>query len=147
MILVDTNVFVYAADASSPFHSICNRWIERQRENDAPWHTTWPIVYEILRVTTHPGVLRKPWRPLSVLQLVQGLIETPGFSILTPTPRHVDVLRDTLDDTPGAAGNIMHDLHTVVLMREHGIRRIATRDQDFNRFRNLDVIDPVSARS
>lgn len=145
MILVDTNILVYAADSSSPFHGTCNRWLEQMRTGDTPWHTTWPIVYEMLRVTTHPGVLRKPWQPASVLRFVEGLIRTPGFSVLVPTPEHVSVLRATLEDTPGAAGNLMHDLHTVVLMREHGIHRIATRDRHFTRFRDLEVIDPVSA--
>jgi predicted nucleic acid-binding protein len=34
----------------------------------------------------------------------------------------------------------MHDAHTAVLMREHGIRTIFTRDSDFHRF-------PFSTRS
>jgi predicted nucleic acid-binding protein len=29
-------------------------------------------------------------------------------------------------------------------MREHGIRRICTRDTDFHRFPFLEVIDPVT---
>lgn len=37
----------------------------------------------------------------------------------------------------------MHDLHTAVLMREHDISRICTRDSDFRRFPFLMVIDPV----
>jgi predicted nucleic acid-binding protein len=37
----------------------------------------------------------------------------------------------------------VHDLHTAVLMREHGISRIVTRDADFRRFRFLDVVDPL----
>ena len=28
-------------------------------------------------------------------------------------------------------------------MREHGIRRIYTRDTDFHRFRFLEVVDPI----
>jgi len=38
----------------------------------------------------------------------------------------------------------MHDVHTAVLMREHGIREICTRDTDFHRFPFLKVIDPVA---
>jgi predicted nucleic acid-binding protein len=30
-------------------------------------------------------------------------------------------------------------------MREHGIRRLYTRDTDFHRFPFLDVIDPLAA--
>ena len=43
------------------------------------------------------------------------------------------------------AGNLMHDTETAVLMREHGIRRICTRDTDFHRFTFLEPIEPGEA--
>ncbi len=61
MLVVDTNVLVYAADADSPFHDPCRDWLARQRVRPDAWYTTWPIVYEFLRVTTHPRVMRRPW--------------------------------------------------------------------------------------
>lgn len=42
------------------------------------------------------------------------------------------------------AGNLVHDTHTAILMREHGIRRIYTRDTDFHRFPFLEPIDPLA---
>jgi predicted nucleic acid-binding protein len=36
------------------------------------------------------------------------------------------------------------DARTAILMREHGIRRICTRDTDFHRFPFLEVIDPLT---
>ena len=41
-------------------------------------------------------------------------------------------------------GNIVHDAHTAILMREHGIREICTRDTDFHRFSFLTVTDPLA---
>ena len=38
----------------------------------------------------------------------------------------------------------MFDARTAILMREHGISTIYTRDTDFNRFPFLTVIDPVT---
>ena len=32
------------------------------------------------------------------------------------------------------AGNIVHDFHSAVLMREHGIKDILTLDRDFRTF-------------
>ncbi len=46
---------------------------------------------------------------------------------------------------PWLAGNILHDAHTAILMREHGIGRIHTRDAAFHRFDVLDVVDPVAS--
>ena len=41
------------------------------------------------------------------------------------------------------AGNFFFDLHTAALMREHGIRRIASADRDFAKFGNIDVVNLV----
>ena len=60
------------------------------------------------------------------------------------TPRHAAVLARTLSELPDLRGNVMHDVHTAVLMREHGINRICTRDSDFHRFPFLKVVDPLS---
>ena len=46
---------------------------------------------------------------------------------------------------PQLAGNVFHDAETAVLMCEHGIRRICTRDTDFHRFPFLEPIDPLTA--
>ncbi len=37
----------------------------------------------------------------------------------------------------------MQDAQTAVLMREHGIKRIYTRDTDFHRFGFVEPIDPL----
>ena len=50
-----------------------------------------------------------------------------------------------ITEIPHLAGNILHDVPTAVLMREHGIREILTRDTDFHRFPFLKVTDPVAA--
>ena len=39
---------------------------------------------------------------------------------------------------------LVHDFHTAVLMREHGVATIYTRDVDFRRFGFLEVIDPLA---
>ena len=71
------------------------------------------------------------------------MLDAPAFELLVATPRHAEVLAETLEDVPEARGNLISDLHTAVLMREHGVRRIATRDRDFGRFPFLEVVDPL----
>lgn len=61
MLVVDTNVLVYAADADSPYRVPCRDWLERQRARADAWYTTWGILYEFVRVTTHPRVMPRPW--------------------------------------------------------------------------------------
>jgi len=144
VIVVDTNVLVYAADADSPFHAACRDWLERQRGRADAWYTTWAIVCEFLRVTTHPRVMRQPWSAPAAWGFVKALLASPGLGLLTPTQRHVEVAEQVIADLPHLAGNLFHDAHTAILMREHGIRRIITRDTDFHRFPFLEAVDPLA---
>ena len=64
--------------------------------------------------------------------------------MLVARPRHSAVLTLTLSELPDLRGNVMHDLHTAVLMRQHGVSRICTLDRDFRRFEFLPVVDPPS---
>ena len=80
------------------------------------------------------------------LRFVSDLLASPGFEVLVATPRHAAVLTQTLSELPELRGNLVHDLHTAVLMREHGVSRICTRDADFRRFPFLSVVDPLGER-
>jgi toxin-antitoxin system PIN domain toxin len=145
MFVVDTNVLVYAADTSAQEHARCRALVEGWRPRNGAWYITWGICYEFLRVVTHPRVMRHPWTVGDGARYLAALQASPGLSILVPTDRHAGVLADVIAEVPGLSGNILHDTHTAVLMREHGIRRICTRDTDFHRFPFLDPIDPITA--
>ncbi|HET8564144.1 MAG TPA: VapC toxin family PIN domain ribonuclease [Candidatus Binatia bacterium] len=101
------------------------------------------ILDEFLHVTTHPRVMRRPWNAVEAWSFVQALLASPGLSDLVPTQRHPTVAEEVIGETPNLAGNLVHDAHTAILMREHGIRQICTRDADFHRFPFLEVIDPL----
>ena len=144
MFAVDTNVLVYAADTDSPFHEACYRRLNEWRSQAGAWYTTWSIVYEFLRVSTHPRVLRRPWTAREAWGFVEALLASPALAILAPTERHPAVAAQFIGELPHLSGNLFHDTHTAVLMREHGIRRIYTRDTDFHRFPFLEPVDPVA---
>jgi toxin-antitoxin system PIN domain toxin len=144
MFVVDTNVFVYAADKASAFHGPCRELLEKWRYRAAVWCVTWGILYEFLRVTTHPRVFRAPWSIANAWNFVEALLASPGLEVLGPTERHAKVATEVFDEIPHLSGNLLHDAHTAVLMREHGIRRIVTRDTDFQRFPFLESQDPLS---
>ncbi len=144
MFVVDTNILVYAADADSEFHRTCREMLEDWRRQPSPWYLTWSIVYEFLRVTTHPRVFRTPWSAGDAWSFVQALLASPSLGLLVPTERHAEVAAEVVSETPHLSGNIFHDAQTAVLMREHGVGRIYTRDTDFHRFLFLRPIDPIA---
>jgi len=141
--VVDTNILVYAADEESPLHGACREMIATARGRAAAWYLTWSICYEFMRVTTHPRVFRRPWPLAQAWSFVSALLSSPSLGVLVPTERHAAVVAEVVTDLPAIAGNLLHDMHTAVLMLEHGIRTIYTRDTDFHRFPFLDPIDPT----
>ena len=143
MFVVDTNVLVYAADPDSPFHQRCRRRVESWRGQASPWYLTWSICYEFLRVCTHPQVFRRPWPIADCWRFLENVFGSPNIGFLLPTERHLAVLGEVVAEVPRLRGNVLHDVHTAVLMREHGIKEIYTLDTDFHRFPFVTVLDPT----
>jgi toxin-antitoxin system PIN domain toxin len=142
--VVDTNILVYAADEDSPFHARCFEALEEWRNQASAWYSTWGIVYEFLRVTTHPRIFRTPWSASRAWNFIEAVLASPSLGILIPTERHPEVVAEVMKEVPHLSGNLMYGLQTAVLMREHGIKRIYTRDMDFHRFHFLEPVDPVA---
>jgi hypothetical protein len=92
---------------------------------------------------THPRVMRRPWNARDAWRFVQGLLASPGLGVLVQTERHAAVAGQVIDEMAHLSGDLVHDAHSAILMREHGIRRICTRDADVHRFPFLDVVDPL----
>jgi uncharacterized protein len=143
MFMVDTNVLIYAADRSFEEHEACRAKLETWRSGKLPWYLTWGIVYEFLRVVTHPRVLKQPWTVQAAWRFVEALQASPGLSMLVETRRHAALTTQTFGEIPSIRGNVLHDTHTAVLMREHGVREIYTNDRDFHAFSFVDVLDPL----
>jgi uncharacterized protein len=85
--------------------------------------------------------MRRLWNVREAWAFVQGLLASPGLSALVLTQRRPAVAEQVIGEFPDLAGNLLHDAHTAILMREHGIRKVCTRDADFHRFPSLEVID------
>ncbi|MYD95047.1 MAG: PIN domain-containing protein [Chloroflexi bacterium] len=143
MLVFDTNDLIYAVDEDSPYHDPCRQRVLQARDDPSPAYLTWSICYEFLRVTTHARASASPWEPGQSWDFLSALLETPGFDLLVATSRHGAVLAQVIQELPDVRGNLFHDVHTAVLMRENGVSRICTRDTDFHRFPFLSVVDPL----
>ena len=144
MFVVDTNILVYAANSHAPENAKCRAFLDEWWPQAGAWFLTWGICYEFLRVSTHPRVFPSPLSAQESWSFLETLLVSPGLQVLAPTDRHAGVLAHVLREVPLLSGNSMHDAETAVLMREHGIRRIYTRDTDFHRFPFVEPMDPLT---
>jgi len=142
--VVDTNILIYGVDADAPDHARCRALLEQWRLQTSPWYLTWGIVYEFLRVVTHPRVLRQPFTSAQAWCFLDAVFASPSLRVLAETDRHRHVAAEVFAEIPCLSGNLVLDAHTAILMRENGIKTIYTRDSDFNRFSFLDTVDPIT---
>ena len=134
-----------AANGHSEHHDPCRRFIDGLRVGTTSAFLVWGVCYEFLRVSTHANVFPSPLSWREAVGFIDELLALPRFGVLTETDRHTAVLARTLAEFPDIRGSRMHDLHTVVLMREHGVSEICTRDAGFRRFPFLTIVDPLGA--
>ena len=135
MLMVDTNVLVFAANAADRrFHDTARHALQRLVRGEENWHLTWHVVYEFLRVVTHPKVFARPLGADDARTFVAALLRNPFCTMLGETPLHEQVLTQCLHEAPRVTGNLFHDLRTAVIMREHGVDEVFTADIDFRSF-------------
>lgn len=143
MMVFDTNVLVYAGRDDSEFHVPCRRRLAQARTGSSLVFLTWNVCYEFLRVITHPRIYPQPWDLAEGRSFLATLLESPNFGLLLPTEQHQLVLSEIARELPDIRGNLVHDMHTAVLMREHSITQICTLDSDFCRFPFLEIVNPL----
>lgn len=143
MFVVDTNLLLYAVNPDAPEHERARSELEDWRRGSRSWFLTWGIVYEFLRVATHPHIFPHPLTLPDAWAFLTAVLASPSCDLLIETDRHPEVLDALTAAHPRLSGNPVHDLHTVALMKEHGVEEIRTADTDFHQFAFLEVVNPL----
>ncbi len=142
--ILDTNVLLYAANSDAPENAAASALLERAASSNEAWYLTEGICYEFLRVATHPAVFPRPLTALEAISFLDALLAQEHFRVLAAGEGHWSLLHDILGELHEPAGNLFFDVRTATLMREHGVRKVYTADRDFDRFRGIEVIDPLT---
>lgn len=132
MKIVDANVLLYAVNSASERHVSSRRWLDAALSGADTVGLAWVPLLAFIRLTTKEGLFPSPLRPSEAMGRVADWLGAPGAVLVSPSPRHVDVLRGLLDNV-GAGGNLVNDGHLAALAIEHrGI--IVSYDNNFSRF-------------
>lgn len=142
--LIDTNILVYAANRQSSWHAKACSFLEKNMEEQVSLYLCWPVIYEFLRVTTHPKVFSKPLRWKEAHHFMNQLLSHASFTILKEGEDHYALLKELTNPLKNPSGNFVHDCHIATILKENGIKMIYTKDGDFRNFSFLEMVDPLS---
>ena len=141
--LIDTDLLLYGANADADEHAAARGFLERIGRTVEPWYLTEGILYEFLRVATHPKVFPRALTWQEGLRFLQPFLDADNVHVVQATERHWTLLAEVLAGLTHPSGNLFFDVRTAVLMQEHGLRRIYTTDSDFLQFAQLEVVNPL----
>ena len=134
MILIDTNILLYAVNSNDVRSDKARKTLETIINGGGRWALSWTVIYEFMRVATHPRVFASPISAKTAWSFISDILRQPGGIILSETLHHQETLDQCMREAPRIKGNQLHDFHLAVLMREHGVKKILTEDQDFLMF-------------
>jgi hypothetical protein len=142
VILVDTNLLVYASLTSFPQHPAARAWLEERLAGPAPVGLPWPSLLGYLRIVTNPRIVERP-APVARAwtQVTEWLSQDVVWSPL-PAERHAETLAPLLGHV-GQRANLIPDAHLAALAIEHGLTLHST-DADFARFPGLRWENPLA---
>jgi predicted nucleic acid-binding protein len=140
---VDTSLLAYAVNRYAPEHARAAATLEELANGDRPWALPWPAVHEFLARVTHPHAVARSLRPAEAWTFVEELARSPGLRFLAATDRHAAVANEVLGLLQGEKRGLPAGFELAVVLREHGVRELLSCDAGMQRFRFLDVRDPV----
>jgi toxin-antitoxin system PIN domain toxin len=144
MILVDTNLLLYAHVADFAQHEAAREWLDARLNGTARVGLCWPAVLAFVRLVSNPRVFAQPLPISDAWRQVERWLDCPPAWIPLPTDRHHLVLGSLLPHA-GARANLVPDAHLAALAIEHGLLLCST-DGDFARFPQLRWENPLLPR-
>lgn len=140
---VDANILVYASNRSDPVHARALQLVQDLAAGPDLLYLFWPVVLGYLRIVTHPAILQRPLTPLDAASNVEAVLTRSHVRSPGEEAGFWQLFRRTGQDRE--RGNGIPDMHLVTLMRQHGVRRVYSRDNGLRRFAGIEVIDPFAS--
>ncbi|MBU3724847.1 MAG: PIN domain-containing protein [Burkholderiaceae bacterium] len=140
---IETNVLLYATDASSPRHIPAANFLKNCAESGGLFCLAWPTIMAYLRIATHPKIFSAPLAPQQAEQNIQQLLTLRHCRVIDSAVIDFWQIYTVLSREYHPRGNLVPDLQLAAILKANGIKRLYTCDRDFRRFEFLEVIDPT----
>jgi len=141
-LFVDTNILVFATNASSPFQSVAETALEQWRKQGTDLYISVQVLREYLAVTTRPALTQTA---LPDYPAILGNMASfrSDFHILEDT-RLVSEKLGELVQRFSVKGRQVHDANIAATMFTHGLQHLFIQNgSDFARFSPLITVHPL----
>ena len=142
MIVPDLNLLVYCFNASASEHSKAVAWWEGLLSSSSFVGVPWVVYVGFLRLMTGRHVLREPYAPQEVTDLVAEWFQIPSVRLLVPSEDTRRILEDLIRKYD-ISGGLVTDAAIVASAIEHNAT-LHSNDTDFGRFTELQVHNPLA---
>jgi len=143
VILVDTNLLVYAYVNDVPQHEAALEWLDRQLNEVSTVGLPWAALLAFVRLVSNPRIFRNPVSLPAAWQQVATWLSAPSVWIPAPTTQHATILGALLS-AEGLKANDVPDVHLAALAIEHNLL-LCSGDGGYDRFADLRWLNPLSA--
>lgn len=141
MIVIDTNLLIYASIRELPQYEASHRWLDDQLNELPRVGLPWSSLLSFVRLVTNPRIFPKALSVAAAWQHVARWLSWPAVWIPMPTRRHPEVLGSLLC-LPGMNTDLVQDAHLAALAIEHDLT-LCTSDGDFSKFPGLRWQNPI----
>jgi len=141
VILVDTNLLLYAVDANSPFHGAARGWLTPKLNGPAGVGLPWQVLNGFARLASNPRVTRNPMSTGQAWSIVHDWLELDCTFTPEPTQRHAEILAGLMPKVTRA--ELIPDAHLAALAIQYGLV-LCSADNDFDRFPGLAWENPLA---
>lgn len=141
MILIDTNLLLYAHVRGMAEHERANRWLSTELNSGSRIGLPWHSLLGFVRLASNPSAFPNP---ISVSEAWQQVLNWLGIDTVwvpLPTARHAEILND-LFSTSGVTTRAVMDAHLAALAMEYGLT-LCSADTGFARYKKLRWINPL----
>ena len=142
MILVDTNLLLYAGTRGIPEHDRARKWLDAQLGGSSRVGLPWHSLLGFVRLASNSRAFARPLTVAAAWRLARLWLAADNAWIPLPTERHADVL-DSLFTSASVGSRGVMDIHLAALAIEHGLT-LCSNDQGFAQFPGLQWMNPLA---
>jgi predicted nucleic acid-binding protein len=144
VVLLDTNVLVYAADQKSPFHAESRAFRDRGRSGEFIPCVTPQVLFEFYAVITDSRRVTQPLSASEAAAELKRYFGDPQIRKIHPGPEIGDTVLALLGKYEITRQDIF-DLLIVATMTANDVRKICTYDDvQFSKFSEIEVVRPTA---